>query len=346
MISHYRGDNYVNIDDVEYVFGYIDNYYRPILASSLFNNGHQRYHFRRDPDRNMSVITYFNKIVPYLRALIDENKLFVQKIQLDIGINMVHISEQKRITHFSKSDNVICLPSSNTIDIVNQLLASLYQKYQEDLGLSHASNSFTYKSVEECNIHFNKIDLRRGATYIESPKWVKNKKATTNPKNTNDVYCFMYAATIALYHDQVDIALNVLYMPPREKNRCPEYISKRNFHTKNQTILLNITDESEKRHFLALPSILDEDGVKRPTKSLSRLMEDISSKSQGDFYCDACLHSFCTQSTLKNHAELCKYNKFWKIELPKEDKNIKQYVPGAISLKMNSVIYVDFESIL
>ena len=143
------------------------------------------------PNRNMSVITYFNKIVPYLRVLIDENKLFEQKIQLDIGINMVHISEQKGITHFSKSGNVICLPSSNTGDIINQLLASLFQKYQEDLRLSHASSSFTYESVEEWNIHFNKIDLRRGATYIESPKWIKNKKATINPKNTSDVLCML-----------------------------------------------------------------------------------------------------------------------------------------------------------
>ena len=30
--------------------------------------------------------------------------------------------------------------------------------------------------------HFNKIDLRRGATYIESPKCLKPIKATTNPK--------------------------------------------------------------------------------------------------------------------------------------------------------------------
>ena len=107
----------------------------------------------------MPVITYFDKIIQYLRALIDESKLFEQKIQLNIGINMVHISEQKRITHFSRSDNVICLPSSNTSDLINQLLASLYEKHQEDLRLSHASSSFTYESVEECNIHFNKIDL-------------------------------------------------------------------------------------------------------------------------------------------------------------------------------------------
>ena len=75
-------------------------------------------------------------------------------------------------------------------------------------------------------------------------------------------------------------------------------------------------------------------------------MEGISSKSHGDFSCDGCLHSFCTQSTLKNHIELCKYNKFCKIELPKEGENIKQYAPGAKSLRMNSVIYADFESIL
>ena len=110
MISDYRDDNYANIDDIEYVFGDIDSYYQTVLTSSLFNNGYERYHFRGDPNRKMSVITYFDKIIPYLRALIDENKLFEQKIQLDIGINMVHISEQKRITHFSRSDNVICLP--------------------------------------------------------------------------------------------------------------------------------------------------------------------------------------------------------------------------------------------
>ena len=150
----------------------------------------------------MSVTTHFDKIVPYLRVLIDNNKLFEQKIELDIDINMLHISKQKRITHFSKSD-VFCLPPSNTNDIIKQLLSSLYQKYQEDLSLAHTSSSFTYESVEECNIHFNKIDLRRGASYIDSPEWLKSKKVTINPKNTNDVYCFMYATTIALYHDQL-----------------------------------------------------------------------------------------------------------------------------------------------
>ena len=106
--------------------------------------------------------------------LIDKNKLYEQKIQLDIGIDMVHISEQKRKTHFSRSDNVTCLPSSDTNEILNQLLTSLYEKYGQDLTTSHASSSFSYESVEELNIHFNKVDLRRGASYIETPKWLKS----------------------------------------------------------------------------------------------------------------------------------------------------------------------------
>ena len=50
--------------------------------------------------------------IPYLKMLIDENKVHEQKIQLDIGFNMTHISDKRRITHFSQYDNVICRPSS------------------------------------------------------------------------------------------------------------------------------------------------------------------------------------------------------------------------------------------
>ena len=110
--------------------------------------------------------------------------------------------------------------------------------------------------------------------------------------------------------------------------------------------MLKINDGKGKWHFLALPSNLDEDGVKRPYKSLSRLMEGISSNNHGDFYCLGCFSSFCTKSTLENHVDLCKNNEFAKIKLPEEDSDFKRYRPGAKSLKMDTVIYADFESIL
>ena len=191
MISDYRDENYANINDVEYIFGDIDKYYAPILTSSLFDKGYQRYHFRGDKMRNMSVKSYFDKILPYLSVLIDENKVYEQKIQIDIGFNMIHISNNRRITHFSRSDNIICMPSSNTNEILEQLLASLFEKFNDDLQLSRENSNFVYESVEECNIHFNKIDLRRGASFIDTPEWLKHKKATINPQNKNIVSCML-----------------------------------------------------------------------------------------------------------------------------------------------------------
>ena len=148
MISDYSDDNYANIEDVEYTFRDIDNYYAPILTSSLFDKGYQRYHFRGDKKRNMSVKSYFHEISPYLRELIDENKAYEQKIQTDIGFNMIHISNKCRITHFSRSDNVNCLPSSNANEILEQLLTFLYERYHDDLELCRENSSFIYESAE------------------------------------------------------------------------------------------------------------------------------------------------------------------------------------------------------
>ena len=48
----------------------------------------------------------------------------------------------------------------------------------------------------------NKIGLNRGGSYIDSPKWLKNKKATINSKN-NDDKCFQYALTVALNYQNI-----------------------------------------------------------------------------------------------------------------------------------------------
>ena len=148
MISDYRHENYANIDDIEYIFGYIDNYHAPMLTSSLFIKV-PFYCFRGTILEviklgDMSVKSYFDKIMPYLRVLIDENKAYEQKIQIYIGFNMVHISNKRRIMHFSCSDSVICMPSSNKNEILEQLLTSLYKKFNDDLQLSRESSSFVY----------------------------------------------------------------------------------------------------------------------------------------------------------------------------------------------------------
>ena len=47
-------------------------------------------------------------------------------------------------------------------------------------------NDFVFKSVGLLNYKLHKISFNRGGSYIDSPDWIKNKKATINPKNKDD----------------------------------------------------------------------------------------------------------------------------------------------------------------
>ena len=49
----------------------------------------------------------------------------------------------------------------------------------------------------------NRITISKGGSYIESPKWLKDKKCTINQKN-NDNKSFQYAATLALNINSID----------------------------------------------------------------------------------------------------------------------------------------------
>ena len=43
-------------------------------------------------------------------------------------------------------------------------------------------SDFAFDSVDLLYYNLCKISLNRGGSYIHSPKWLKNKEATINPK--------------------------------------------------------------------------------------------------------------------------------------------------------------------
>ena len=126
------------------------------------------------------------------------------KIQLTIAINRVPSkpgSDETRIMH-TKSYNVEIMMGSQTDEIIEGLFRSLLQRYQERLEESMRGSGFIFYSIDAPYYDLNKVSLSRGRSYIDSPEWLKNKKATTNPKN-NDDKCFQYALTVALNYKQI-----------------------------------------------------------------------------------------------------------------------------------------------
>ena len=103
----------------------------------------------------------------------------------------------------TKSDNIQIIMGSETNHITAELCESLLQKYQEGLEESERESEFIFDSVDLLYHNLQKISLnRKGSSYIDSPKWLKNKKATINPKN-NDDNCFQYALTFALHYQNI-----------------------------------------------------------------------------------------------------------------------------------------------
>ena len=179
---------------------------------------------------------------------------------------------------------------------------------------------FVFDSVNLLYYYLQKIGLKSGRSNIDSPKWLKNKKATISPKY-NDDRCFQYALTIALNNQNIkkypqriskikpllintigkrshqkdwkkfeqnnkSIALNVLFVPYNTEKLRLAYKSKYNTKRENQVILLMITD-GKKWHYLAV-------------KSLSALFRGVTSKHVGDFITSIVFTHIVQKINLKN----------------------------------------------
>ena len=48
-----------------------------------------------------------------------------------------------------------------------------------------------------------KINLKGGGSYVDSPYWIKIKKATINPVHKKDNKCFQYAIIVAWNYEEI-----------------------------------------------------------------------------------------------------------------------------------------------
>ena len=126
------------------------------------------------------------------------------KIQLTMRINFISSkdSEETRIMH-ANSDNVEIMIGSEADDIIDKLFEFILQRYQECLEESMRGSQFVLNNIDLLYYHIKKISLNRGGSYADSPKWLKNEKATINPNN-NDNNCFQYALTVALNYQNIE----------------------------------------------------------------------------------------------------------------------------------------------
>ena len=90
---------------------------------------------------------------------------------------------------YTRSDNEEFMNGDDTNEIIKSLLESFLQRFEENLQEKMRGSDFEFDGINFFCYNFNKTSIYRGGSYIDSPKWLKDKKSTINPKN-NDHKCF------------------------------------------------------------------------------------------------------------------------------------------------------------
>ena len=133
--------------------------------------------------------------------MINDHKTISEwKIQLTIQINLTsHKDSEETRTMYTKSRNIEIMEGDETDEIIEELFESLLRNSQKNLEEPMRGSEFVPDSIDLLYYHLQKVGFKRGGLYIDSPEWLKNKKATINPQN-NDDNCFQYALNVASNH--------------------------------------------------------------------------------------------------------------------------------------------------
>ena len=116
---------------------------------------------------------------------------------------------EKRVMH-SKSGNTEIMMNDEANKVIKELFDSLKNIYQTNLE-SMKSSEFVFDY----------------GWYIDSPDWIKNRKAAINPINKNIV-------NYKFEKNNWTIALNGFYA--KKEKRCPAYVSKNNSNLENKLL--------------------------------------------------------------------------------------------------------------
>ena len=113
----------------------------------------------------------------YLSNIINDDNQDEWKIQLTMKINFIFSKDSKETrTMHTTNNNIEIMRGNETDEIIEKIFESLLQKYQERLEKSMRGSEFVFGGIDLLYYKLHKISLNRGASYIDSPEWLKSKK--------------------------------------------------------------------------------------------------------------------------------------------------------------------------
>ena len=388
-LIHFEEEQAEKEHDEEHVEGV-----EPVEHVEAMNGAYKS--FRIDGQKKADVDSYIALVKPEVQKLVKEQAkaLDAAKVQLHLWV-MWKKEEQLMIQldgdemeGWSEDEKQARLKSDGTYEtkvekVFNSAMTEIFQGSDAEgilksmfahikTQVEHPAlpkSGFTLDHIMHLDIDFHQLELTRGASHIELPKWIAEKKAVINPKN-EDEECFKWAVVASLHHEAIEKdPQRVSKLRPFAEQydweglEFPMALNKiSKFEKRNPEIAVNVLFVSKKNIFIARRSefngkrgkqanlLMIVDGENRhytAVKSLSRLLKSLNAKHHGAYhFCVNCLNGFRTESARDKHYVYCSSHGEVTVKMPKESEKWLKFYDGQCQFKVPFMLYADFESIL
>ena len=245
------------------------------------------------------------------------------------------------------------------LEICIESIFAKFESYTKD------GSEWYLKEILQLEIHTTEHNPLKGSSYIDLPKWIKDKKAIINIKNKDDK-CFLWCILRYLHPKERDSewigdlkkyenslntkgitfpvskkdinkfenlnpdlpGINIFYLDEKECIRPMREIKNKDCQN---TIDLFLIEKDEKSHYTLI-------------KNFHRLFrfQKTGSNNRKLFICKRCFQHFTKQELLDKHIEYCSNNQIAVVEMPKPNTflHFKNYYK---QLPIPFVVYADFE---
>ena len=272
---------------------------------------------------------------------------------------IINIQTDKAYFNSETLENLRLDEAEKLIETCIESILAKIETYTKD------GSEWYLKEIEQLEIHTTEHNPSKGSSYIDLPKWIKDKKAIINIKN-RDEKCFLWCILRYLYPKEKDAewigdlkkyefslntkgitfpisesditkfenlnpnlpGINVFYLDEKDCFRHAREIKNKDCQN---TIDLFLNERDGKSHFTLI-------------KNFHRFIRSQKTGSNNGklFICKRCFQHFTKKELLDKHIEYCSNNKTAVVKLPKPNtflcfKNYKKQLPVPF------VVYADFE---
>ena len=171
------------------------------------------------------------------------------------------------------SDNVSIIQGEDTNAIIRENVKSFLHNYQQELKIIKGSD-FVFESVDLLDYKLHRVRLKRGGSYIKSPKWLLHKGATINPKNDDE--CLQWSIISALNYNEItkkEFENIFKKIKHEDKDFSSHKIDWENFEKNNESIAINVLFSSKDSEEITL-LYKSEYSLERENKALLLRIND------------------------------------------------------------------------